>query len=94
MPKVWETFRNADQIVGDQVEQEVGSDSGNAAVLGLAHCAVPLAPPENAFDHRTPALGHPVAGVPRGASVDNTLAPLASLGLAVVLGDALKGAPR
>jgi hypothetical protein len=66
MPKVWETFGNADQIVGDQVEQEVGSDSGNAAV-GLAHCAVVLAPPENAFDHRTPALGHPVAKVPRGA---------------------------
>ena len=93
MPKVVVTFGNADQIVGDQVEQEVGNDTALPLCLDLR--IVPCsAPPKNAFDHRTPALGHPVAGVPRGASVDSTLAPLASLGLAVVLGDALKGAPR
>ena len=40
---------DADQIVGDQVEQEIGSNGGDAAVLGLAHCTVLFAPAEDAF---------------------------------------------
>jgi hypothetical protein len=34
-------FRDADQVIGDQVEQEVGGDAGDAAMFGLAHGAVP-----------------------------------------------------
>src|SRR5262245_22256385 len=37
-------FGDAYQIVGDQVEQEIGSNGGDAAALGLAHCTVLLAP--------------------------------------------------
>jgi hypothetical protein len=37
-------FGDADQIVGDQVEQEIGSNGGDAAVLGLAHCTMLFAP--------------------------------------------------
>ena len=39
-------FGNADQIVGDEIEQEVGGDPADAAMLGLAHGAVLLAPTE------------------------------------------------
>jgi hypothetical protein len=63
-------FGDAGQVVGDQIEQEVGSDSGDAAMLGLAHRAVLLAPAEDAFGHRPAGLRHAVALVPRGASVD------------------------
>ena len=42
-------FGDADQIVGDQVEQEIGSNGGDAAVLGLTHCTVLFAPAEDAF---------------------------------------------
>ena len=49
-------FRNADQIVGDQIEQEVGRDAGDAAVLGFAHSPVLLAPTEDAFNHRAAGL--------------------------------------
>ena len=45
-------FWNADEIVGDEVEEEIGGDAGEAAMLGLAHGAVLLAPPEDALDHR------------------------------------------
>ena len=45
-------FWNANEIVGDQVEEKVGSDAGDAAMLGLAHGAVLLAPTEDALDHR------------------------------------------
>lgn len=45
-------FWNADQVVGDQVEQEVGGDAGKTAMLSLAHGAVLLAPSEDALDHR------------------------------------------
>src|SRR5258708_6203968 len=49
-------FGDADQIVGDQVEQEIGSNSGDAAVLGLTHCTVLFAPAEDAFGHRPARL--------------------------------------
>ena len=42
-------FGNADQIVGDQIEQEVGVDGADATMLRLAHRAVLLGPAENAF---------------------------------------------
>src|SRR5262252_8346242 len=70
-------FGDADQIVGDQVEQEIGSNGSDAAVLGLAHCAVLFAPAEDAFGHRPARLRHAVALVPRGASVDGAAATLA-----------------
>jgi hypothetical protein len=49
-------FRNADQVVGDQIEHEIGSDLGYAAMFGLAHRAVLLAPAEDAFNHRPARL--------------------------------------
>src|SRR6516165_89134 len=70
-------FGDADQIVGDQVEQEIGSNSGDAAVLGLTHCTVLFAPAEDAFGHRPAQLRDAVALVPRGASVDGAAATLA-----------------
>src|SRR5437867_1959545 len=45
-------FGNADQIVGDQIEHEIGSDTGYAATFGLAHRTMLLAPAEDAFGHR------------------------------------------
>jgi hypothetical protein len=55
-PDVWrlcgEQFGDADQIVGDQVEQKVGGDATDAAMLGFAHGSVLLAPAEDALDHR------------------------------------------
>ena len=39
-------FRNADQVVGDQIEHEIGSDLGYAAMFGLAHRAVLFAQPK------------------------------------------------
>ncbi len=59
-------FGNADQIVGDEIEHEVSSDTGSAAMFGLAHRAVLLAPAEDAFGHRPARLRHAVAFVPRG----------------------------
>ena len=45
-------FGYADQIVGDQIEQEVGGDAADATMFGLAHGAMLLAPSEDALDHR------------------------------------------
>jgi hypothetical protein len=45
-------FGNADQVVGDQIEQEVGGDATYAAMFGLAHGPVLLAPTEDALGHR------------------------------------------
>src|SRR6266436_1113348 len=78
-------FGNADQVVGDQVEQEIGSDASDAAMLGLAHCTVLFAPAEDAFGHRPARLRDAVALVPRGSSVDGAAATLAGCGDAVVL---------
>jgi hypothetical protein len=46
-----EQFGNADQVVGDQIEQEVG-DASDAAMFGFAHGAMLLAPAEDALGHR------------------------------------------
>ena len=45
-------FWNADQVVGDQIEQEVGGNASDATMFGLAHGAMLLAPSEDALDHR------------------------------------------
>jgi hypothetical protein len=46
---VWEC---GSQVVGDQIEHEVGGDATDAAMFGLAHGPVLLALTEDAFDHR------------------------------------------
>ena len=54
LPRWWlsgKQFGNADQVIGDQIEQEVGGDASDAAMLGLAHGAMLLAPAEDALDH-------------------------------------------
>ena len=78
-------FGDADQIVGDQVEQEIGSNGGDTAVLGLAHCTVLFAPAEDAFGHRPARLRHAIALVPRGASVEGALPALAGRSDGLVL---------
>lgn len=45
-------FGDADQAIGDQIEQEVGGDATDAAMFGLAHGPVLLAPTEDALGHR------------------------------------------
>ena len=45
-------FGNADQVIGDQIEQEVGGDASDATMFGLAHGAMLLARSEDALDHR------------------------------------------
>src|ERR1700731_4030278 len=37
-------FRDADQVVGDEVQQESSGDTSNPAMLSLAHRAMLLAP--------------------------------------------------
>src|ERR1700736_524229 len=44
-------FRDADQVVGDEVQQESSGDTSNPAMLSLAHRAMLLAPAKDAFDH-------------------------------------------
>jgi hypothetical protein len=79
-------FGNADQVVGDQVKQKIGSDGGDAAVLGFAHRAVLFAPAEDAFDHRPALLRQAIALVPRRAPIDGAVATLAGCSDAIVLG--------
>ena len=63
-------FRDTDEVVTDQIEQEVGGDSGEPPVLRLAHGAVLLPPTKNAFDHLAAGLRPGVAGVPCGSPVN------------------------
>jgi hypothetical protein len=51
----------------------------------FAHCAMLLAPTEDAFDHRPARLRHAIALGARGPFVDGAPAALASFGDAVVL---------
>src|SRR3982751_6326629 len=78
-------FGNADQVVGDQIEQEVGGDPSDATMFGLAHGAMLLAPPEDALDHRPARLRHGISPMPRGSFVDGAVAGLAGLGDGLVL---------
>ena len=43
-------FRDTDEVVTDQIEQEVGGDSGEPPVLRLAHGARLLASSKHALD--------------------------------------------
>jgi hypothetical protein len=54
-------FGDADEVAGDQVEHEVAADPFDAAVFGLAHRAMLLAPAENAFDRFAAGLGDRVS---------------------------------
>src|SRR3990172_3273204 len=54
-------------------------------MFGLAHCAVLLAPAEDAFDHGAARLRHAIALIPRGAFVDGAATALAGFGRAIVL---------
>ena len=76
---------DAHEIVGDEIEHEVGSDGCRASMFSLAHCAVLLAPAEDAFGHFAAGLGDLVADVAGRARIDRTPAPLAGLGEAVIL---------
>jgi hypothetical protein len=77
--------RNGDQVVGDQVEHEIGCNATDDAMFCFAHCAILLAPTEDAFDHRPARLRHAIALAARGPFVDGAPAALASFGDAVVL---------
>src|SRR3974377_1582838 len=78
-------FRNTDQIVGDQIEHEVGGDATDAAMFCLALPTVLFAPAEDAFDHRAARLRLTITFVSRGACVDGALATFAGLGEAIIL---------
>lgn len=52
------SFGNGDQVVGDQVEHEIGCNAADDAMFCFAHCAMLLAPTEDAFDHRPARLRH------------------------------------
>src|SRR5258708_8761687 len=78
---------NADEIVGDEVEHEVGAGGGGATMLGLAHGAVQLAPAADALGHGPARLGDAVAHVPGGALVDGAGTPPPGLSPGVLMGD-------
>src|ERR1700724_1262886 len=73
-------FRDADQIVGDEVQQESSGDTSNPAMLSLAHRAMLLAPAKDAFDHFAALLRHAIARVPCRAGIDRASPPLADFG--------------
>ena len=86
MPSRRDEFRNADQIVGDQIEQKVAGDAANAAMLGLAQGAVLFTPAKDALDHRAACLRFRITGTSGRASVDGAAPPSAAgLGQPVVL---------
>src|ERR1700727_546076 len=75
MPARRDEFRNADQIVGDQIEQKVSGDAANAAMLGLAQGAVLFTPAKDALDHRAACLRFRITGTSGRASVDGAAPP-------------------
>ena len=78
---------DSDEVVGDQVEHEVGVDGSDAAMLGLAHGAALLAPAEEALDHGPAGLGDAIADVTGGALVDGAGPASAGPGRGIVLRD-------
>src|SRR2546421_8098403 len=78
-------FRDADQVVGDEVQQESSGDTSNSAMLSFAHRAMLLAPAKDAFDHFAALLRHAIARVPCRAGIDRASPPLADFGRAIVL---------
>src|SRR6202790_2762293 len=78
-------FGDADQVIGDQIEHEVGGDAADAAMFGLAYGPVLLAPTEDALGHRPARLRHAVPWMPRGSLVDGAVSGLAGFGDGLVL---------
>ena len=76
---------DAHEIVGDEIENEICSDSCDTSMFGLAHRAVLLAPAEDTFGHLSTNLRDLVTHVACRARIDRALTPLASLGEAIVL---------
>lgn len=54
-------FRDTDEVIADQIEQKVGSHSGQPPVFHLAHGAVLLASSEQTLDHVALVLREGVA---------------------------------
>lgn len=82
-----EELGDANKVVGDQVEHEVGAHGRDAPMLGLAHRAVLLTPTEDALDHRPASLGDAIADVTSGALVDGAGPAPAGLVRSIVLRD-------
>lgn len=61
-------FGDSDEIVGDDIEQKVAGNVGDAPVLGLSQSAMLLAPSEHAFDQFEVGLRHCVTGLAATAS--------------------------
>ena len=80
-------FRDADKVVADQIEQNVGGDSDETPVFRFAHGAVLLPPSKQTLDHFAFTLRDVVALVPGGSSVDGRLARPSSLRHIIVDGD-------
>lgn len=80
-------FRDADKVVADQIEQNVGGDSDETPVFRFAHDAVLLPPSKQTLDHFAFTLRDVVALVPGGSSVDGRLTRPSSLRHIIVDGD-------
>src|ERR1700730_1082382 len=78
-------FRDAAQVVRDELQQASCGDTSNPAFLSLAHHAMLLAPAKDAFDHFAALLRHAIARVPCRAGIDRASPPLADFGRAIVL---------
>jgi hypothetical protein len=72
-------FWNADQVKGNQIEQEVGGDASDATMFGLAHghAACPI---QKCARPRPARLRHAISRMPRGPFVDGAVAGLAGFG--------------
>ena len=71
---VRQQFEDSDQVVGDQIEQQVGNDPGSATMFDLTHHTVLLTPTEDAFGLRSARLRHAIAFMPRRSSVNGARA--------------------
>ena len=63
-------FRNSDQVAGDEIQQKSSGDTSNAAVFGLAHCAMLFAPAEDTFDHLAALLRLIITPMPCRAAIN------------------------
>jgi hypothetical protein len=79
-PSRGDELGNTHEIVGDEIEHEICSDSCDTSVFGLAHRAVLLAPAEDTFGHLSTSLRDLVTHVACRARIDRAATPLASLG--------------
>ncbi len=74
-------FWDTDEVVADQIEQKVGSHSGQTPMFRFTHGAVLLAPSEQALDHLAFSLREGIAHVPGGTSIDGRLARRSQIGV-------------